>query len=695
VPVSHVPDTISPTVASPSVDLARLYRPRTVAIVGAHDTRAPLNSQTERVLDRARLVGARVYLVNPRKAEVFGERTYGSIADVPESVDLLVILIGDPASVLQEAVAAAPAFTIIFAAGFSEVGADGAERERKLAAAGKQAHTRIIGPNTNINTLELLQDLPAPKVAVATQSGMQGRPIAQAQDIGMALSYWATTGNEVDLGVCDFMEYFAYDGSTGAIAAYVEGFTSGQRLRDAALAALETGTPIVLIKAGRTEHGAQTAASHTGHLTGSDAAFDAFADQFGVTRVEDLDELIEVSWGLAKSPLPPVSGVAVSSPSGGTCVHLTDLVVQSGLSMPTLSQETQEKLRKYIPDVYAVSNPVDNGGITFHSGYGPDIIETTLSDPAIGLLIFGIPGVFPLLAEPIAEALLRARKNSTKPIFVVWGGPTINDPSHRAIVDGGIPIFRNLRNAIRAAQALVDWAARRPQVAEFAASVRALPALTDTRVVAAEQLDEGESADWLSARGISFAPYRAVSTVAEAADAARELGFPCVLKARGRDLAHKSEQKLVELGLQDPHDVVRAAEAIQGRQTQPIEGWLVARQLTGIELILGMSTDPVLGPSILVGAGGIAAEAAPDVALSVLPVDRARARAMLSSLRIASLLDGWRGSPPVDKEAIVDSIMALAAVAESGEATEIDINPLIVSPSGAQGADALVRVRGV
>jgi acyl-CoA synthetase (NDP forming) len=677
-------------------DLASFYHPRSIAVIGAHETRMPNAGNTQRLIATAEAVGAAFYPVHPRFDEVFGYRCYHSIADVPGDVDVLILQVGDPAAALREAAVKHPKFAVVFTAGYSEIGtAEAVAKERELADAAREAGVRLFGPNTNINSLELRAQLPPPKIGLVTQSGAQGRPIIQGEGLGIAFSFWATTGNEADLEAADFIEFFASDKDTRAVACYLEGLKSGQRMREAAITALEQDASIVTIKVGRSDVGQAMAASHTAHLTGADAVHDAFFEQYGITRVDDLDELLEVSAALARLNTPKTRGLVVYGMSGGTAAHLGDLSAAAGIEIPRLSDATQARLRELIPDYLVVHNPVDNGGVSLGQGSGPDQMDAVMADPALGVLMYAIPGVFPSTTPAMVDSLERARQVSDAPIIVIWSGPTTDDPSYDRLLELRLPVCRNYRNAITATKALIAKHDAEPDRAEFIKAVRALPPITGPYAGTVEQLDEAASAAWLAERGIPFVEHRAVDTVEEAVLAADTLGYPVVLKGRGAKLAHKSELGLVVVGVSSAAQLRDAARRMQEAGSDAgMEGFIVARQAEpGIELLVGIAQDPVLGPVIALGAGGVTAEATRDVSLSVLPLLPSRARQMVERLRIAPILDGWRGRPGVDKEALVDLLLKLGELAATGEVEELDINPVLARPDGLVGLDALVRVR--
>jgi len=676
-----------------AADLTRFYRPRSMAIVGAHDTRSGLSGFTQQALGVARQAGARFYPVNPRLSSVYGVDCLPGVAAVPEPVDVLCIFTGKPIEILEEAAEAGltAAFVMVFASGFSELQtADGREREERLVEAAHRIGARLIGPNTNLNAWAPLASLPGRQIAVIAQSGNQGRPVIQVENVGVGISYWAPTGNEADLDFTDFTEMFCRDENTAAVCAYLEGAKSGRRLTDAAATAIETGTPISVVKVGRSTAGAAMAMSHTGHLVGADEVYEAFFTQFGINRVDELDELAEVGVALARCPVPEAGGVVVCSVSGGAAAHVADLAARAGLPIPKLSEQTQAALREIVPAEFRVDNPVDNGGPIMFTGAGPRIWELCLADPSVGVMLCPVPASSPKLTETVIDTLVEVAPRASKPILPIWLGPYEYGENYEKLWAAGLPVMRNIRNALSAARALLGHPARRPELQRLAEQVRAGAASVPRRGAGPERvLPEPEAMSWLEQRGFRFARRSLADSPEAAVKAAAEIGYPVVVKGTGA--AHKSESGLVAVGLRDDEEVQRAAAGILGRGAG---GLLVAKHESGgVELLLGVSTDDVFGPVIVVGAGGVTAEAIRDVARAVLPVTEATVARMLSGLRIAPLLDGWRGQPPVDKEALVETVLRLASLCAEGEIVELDINPLLARPDGVIGLDAFLRLR--
>lgn len=407
-------------------DLDRFFRPRSVAVVGASDAEGrPNTGITRQLVDWAGRVGARLHPVHPTRRTVFGRDCFASVAAIPEPVDLAVLLVADPLPVIEELGEAKVPFAVAFASGFAETGEAGAAAQARLAAAVERSGLRLLGPNTNLNAFERFrEDLDGPAIALITQSGHQGRPLHALQELGIRLSHWAPTGNEADLETADFLAYFAQLPEVGAIACYVEGLKDGRSFLLAADRAARAGVPVVAVKVGRTEAGARTAASHTGKLTGADQVVDAAMRQFGVVRVDGLDELQDTAALLARARPPKADGVAVYSISGGTGAHFADLATAAGLTLPTLSPAKQDELHTWIPEYLTVANPIDNGGHPVGDWRGRKIIDAILADPSVGVLICPITGPFPPMSDRLAQDLADAAEATDKLVCVVWGSPS-------------------------------------------------------------------------------------------------------------------------------------------------------------------------------------------------------------------------------------------------------------------------------
>ncbi|MGW4781322.1 acetate--CoA ligase family protein [Streptomyces filamentosus] len=683
-------------------DLDRFFRPRSVAVVGASDTEGrPNTGITRQLLAWAERVGARLVPVHPTRTAVFGTACARSVKELGEPVDLAVLLVADPLPVIEELGEAGVRFAVAFASGFAETGADGAAAQERLAEAVRRTGVRLLGPNTNLNAFERFRDdLDGPAVALITQSGHQGRPVFTLQELGVRLSHWAPTGNEADLETADFISYFASLPEVGAIAAYVEGLKDGRSFLLAADRAAREGVPVVAVKVGRTETGARTAASHTGKLTGADRVVDAAMRQFGVIRVDGLDQLQDTAALLARARRPLADGVVVYSISGGTGAHFADLATAAGLDLPVLPQAKQDELHQWIPEYLRVANPVDNGGHPVGDWRGRKIIDAILADPSVGVLICPITGPFPPMSDRLAQDLVDAAEATDKLVCVVWGSPVGTEDAYRTTLLGSsrVATFRTFANCIGAVKAYLDHhrfttgyrspfdeAPRTPSPSFRKAQALMRPG---------QRLSEHAAKQLLRAYGIRVPREQLVTSAAAAVRAAGLVGYPVVMKASGGQLAHKTELGLVKVGLTSAsqvRDAYRDLTDIARYEQIDLDGILVCQMVgKGVEMVVGVTRDELFGPTVTVGLGGVLVEVLNDTAVRVPPFGEREARSMLDELRGRALLDGVRGAPPADVDALVEVVLRVQRMALEldGDLAELDINPLMVLPRG-QGAVAL------
>ena len=704
------------------VDLDAFLHPRSVAVIGASETPRQANTaMTARLARWASENRAAFHPVHPTYDEVQGAPCYRTIGDVPGPVDLAVILTGRAVDTFAEVVDSGARFAVIFAAGFSESGADGEALEARLAELVRIGPTRLLGPNTNLNAFEAFRtDLDGPAIALVTQSGHQGRPVFQGQELGIRLSHWAPTGNEVDLEFADFARYFADQPEVGVIATYIEGFKDGRTLMLAADHAAEARTPIVVVKVGRTEAGRSMAKAHTGHLTGSDAVVSAVFRQFGITRVDGLDELLDTSAAFART-MPSTApnwgndgpGVCIYAVSGGTGAHMADLVAAAGLRLPPLSATTQAALHDgLIPTYLRVSNPVDCGGPPVADPRGRAILDRILADEHVDVLVVPITGAVDLFSDPLTRDLVEVSATTTKPIYVIWGAPAgTDDTYYLRLLDGGLPVFRTFSNCVGAVKAYADyWTFAGRYRSPFTdVPTTPSPSAARARTILAgaepgEALSEHQSKRLLKRYGIRVSRDTLCTSAAAAVRAAQSHGYPVVMKASSPDLLHKSEHGLVAVGIDSAAgvrstytDLMVRAHRVVGRRGR-IEGILVSEQVSGgVEMVVGVSRDDLFGPVVTVGLGGVLVEILGDVSFRVPPFDRDEARRMVSELSGRRLLEGVRGAKPSDMEALLDVIMHVHDLALDladpdfpEQLGELDINPLIVRPRGAVALDALV-----
>jgi acyl-CoA synthetase (NDP forming) len=694
-----------------ALDLERFFAPASVAIIGASETEgSPAAGMTRFMLKwAAQAANPTIYLVNPNRETIAGLPCYKSMDDVPVPVDLCAILVNDIFPAVEAAIRNRSHYAIVFGNGFAESGEQGRRDQAALEQLVRASETRLFGPNTVLNAFDvkdgkLLADQRG--IGLVTQSGHQGRPVFQTQENGIALAYWATTGNEADVEFADLARFYADQPEIGVITGYIEGFREGRTMLEAADHALATRTPIVLIKVGRTTAGSAMALSHTGKLTGADGVVDGAFRQSGVVRVDDIDELIEVSQMFARAKPPHGDAVCLYSISGGTGAHLADVCSSAGLRLPKLSATTQQRLHEWIPETLDVSNPVDSGGHPTGDARGIKILETLVQDPDIAVLICAITGATPPMSDRFAEDLVRVAETTDKPICVIWSSPTGTESAYRDVLLSShrVITFRNFRNCARAVAEYLQYYRFASQYTSPYGAVLDGSHGVSHRQIAEEMLrakgslTEHDAKHLLSIYGVPVTREFVAMSVAEAVSAAETLGFPVVMKGLRADILHKSEFGLVRTNVPDSEAVRRTFDELLSALADipgddSTTGVLVCEQVPdGLEMIVGVVSDPVFGPAVMVGLGGVTAELFKDVQFRVPPFTRPEARRMVGDLRSSPLLFGYRGSPPRDVEALLDVIMCFQdmAVDLEGLAAEVEANPVFVLEHGVLAADAVV-----
>jgi len=683
-------------------DLAQFFGPTSgIAVIGRVDA-----SPIARRLFARYGEGVRICFVNPKGGDASDLPVFRSVAELPDYVNVALIKVGPASvpSVVQDCAARGIRNVVVFSSGFSEVGPEGAVFETELARAVRETGIRVIGPNTTDNMFERLARPAHGRgglIGLITQSGANGRPLVEGIQMGAGFSRWVTAGNEVDLEFADFVEYFAHDDETAVIAGYIEGFKSIPKLRVALESANARGKPVVFLKVGSTERGARMAASHTGHLSGSDAVLQGLFDQYGVTRVGDLDELLETANLFAKLPAETGPNVAMYSVSGGTATLMAELAEQFGIPVPTLSRETQDALYQYLPSYVSAANPVDNGGQFTMLANQADrlkVFDLLAADPSVDVIIVGFNAAFGLLSDNMAADVLAWAPTARKPVVAVWSSVVTEGAGYADLVKSGVPIFRSLKKCFRALGDFSKYQQRRRSFRTRSFAALHLTAPQDAALSGKGVLDSAAAAALLNDAGIAMARERLVLSTADARRAAEALGWPVAMKLASPDFPHKSDLGLVRLGIADAAAAEAAyAELVErARRADPkarIEGVVVQEQVTGgVEMILGLSHDPSVGPALTIGAGGIHAEILRDVAIRPLPLDEQDVHEMIASLRLARLLDGARGAAPANKAALVQMALRLGALglAAGARIAELDLNPVIVRPDRAVAVDALV-----
>lgn len=434
------------------------------------------------------------------------------------------------------------------------------------------------------------------------------------------------------------------------------------------------------------------AKAHTGHLTGSDAVTSAVFRQFGITRVDGLDELLDVSAAFARTKPPTGEGVCVYSISGGTGAHMADMAAAAGLRIPALSKETQRQLHEWIPPYLRVSNPVDNGGAPSADWRGRKILDAILADPNVDLLLCPITGALPSMSGRLAQDLIDVAQTTDKPVFVVWGSPLGDEAAYRdVLLKSDVPVFRTFANAVAAAKAYFDYHAFRSRYrSPFAKPVtKTSPSAKNGRELL--RGDEATSMRLLEEYGIDVPRFEVATSPKEAAKLAELFRCPVVMKACSPTILHKSDRGLVRVGVSSPDEARKVFKKFM-KQAPDADGVIVSELVAGgVETVVGVSQDDLFGPVVMFGLGGVFVEVLKDVTFRVPPFGKDEARRMLDEVQGAALLRGARGRPKVDRTALVDVIMRVQRMAMDlhAELAELDINPLAALPKGAVALDAL------
>lgn len=695
-------------------DLSAVFRPRAIAVVGASDDPVKIGGRPLAFLLRHGYAG-RVFPVNPARASVQGLPAFPSIGAIPEAVDLAIVVV--PAErvleSLEEAAAKGVRAAIVFSSGFAEVGETGRHAQARLRELAERTGLRIIGPNCQgfahlpsrlVATFAspfLEPGLATGPIAMVSQSGaMAGMIYEMARAAGLGLNYWVSTGNEADVQAAEILGEVVEDEDTRVACCYLEDIKDAGRFRRALARAHRRGVAVFVLKSGRSAVGRRAASSHTGALAGEDAVYDAVFADWGAIRCADPAELLALPQAFL-AYREAGRRVAILSNSGGLGVLSVDLCVDLGLVPAEFTAETTAVLRGALPDFAAAANPVDlTAQILTDPGMLTRVLPALEADPGVDAIVFQIAllGAATDLARLVGDVARVAA--STRKVVAV---SCPQRPVVEAFRAGGVLAFDDASVALRSLACLAQATARRARWLDRATLEEspAPPAPAASGRAGEPFLNEWESQRLLAPFGVPLVDSVFVTAAAAAPAAAEQLGYPVVVKACAAALPHKSDVGGVVLGLLDRAAVSEACRRIEGnvRAAAPgvaLEGFLVQRQVRGaLELALGVKVDPIFGPVVLVGSGGVLIEVLRDFRLLLPPIDATAAEEALRSLRIGPLWDGVRGSAPLDLPAAVALLERLGEAARTLGASvrEIDLNPVVVGRRG-EGVtilDTLVR----
>lgn len=688
-----------------------IFKPHSVAVIGASSKRHTIGREIlHNMIDYE--FNGKIFPVNPKAGVIHSIKAYSTILDVPDSVDLAIIAVRKElvAKVAEQCGEKGVKGLVVISAGFREVGGNGVKLEEQLLAVVHKYGMRMVGPNCFgvVNThpdvrLNATFGKARPKpgtISFISQSGGLGEAILNFADtLNLGFSMFCSVGNKADISSNDLMEYWCLDDNTRMILMYLENF--GNPIRFTKIAR-ETSQkkPIVAVKAGRTHQGAAAASSHTGALAGADVGVDALFAQCGVMRTTTIEELYDVAMALSKQPVPKGNRVAIVTNAGGPGILATDAIIGQGMELPPLPKKIKDELSKFLPDEVSLHNPLD----LVAGARGREFtlaLEAVCKEKAYDTVV-------PIFVQPItideievAQAIINAKENTDKPFFVCFMGVGFRSAGIEMLQEHGIPVF-----IFPEAIAKVLW--KLDQYRQFLQRKKGkFPTFKVDKSRVEEVIEKAQdnkqgaiigndAMDILDAYGIPTAPYTIADTPKAAIEAARQVGYPVVMKLNTPEILHKTEAKGVRVDIRSDKEL-RAEFNDLKKQIGLLkkgEKYSVAIQAMvtgGIETVIGMTHDPAFGPLIMFGLGGIYVEVMKDVSFRVTPLSDEGAANMIKSLKSYPLLNGFRGSDPVDTSIIKESLLRLSQlIIDFPQFAEIDINPFMASgkKDGSKAVDA-------
>jgi acetate---CoA ligase (ADP-forming) len=705
-------------------DASALLRPRNIVLVGASDRPRHWSGRVYENLKRFGFPGS-VFPVNPKRTKIWDIDCYPDVAALPEPPDHIVSFL--PADLvfdlMTDAATAGARSALVFAGGFGEGGdPKGRERAARLSAIIEETGLALCGPNClgNVAAPSRAVTLPddglglleAGPVAVIAQSG--GLCVALNRILSerrLMASYLISCGNQVGLAAGDYIRFMAGEPQVRAILLYLEQVVRTDDFLAACRTATEAGKTLVAVKIGGSDAGRAAALAHTGALAGQVEAFDAVAGPAGITRLDCLEDAVEALEFTVRADRPRAGGIAVMSNSGAMKSLVSESAARAGVQLARFSEATQARLTTALGPDAPPGNPVDTKQ-TVRTENHRACLDALADDPNVGLILLGeeLPQVSGIERKEANLAGIGewAKTRRDRPPVALFTPVNVNPSDHARSLRQNLdhlPYFAEPDRAFRVIARLNDQAARAARAGRYTASPTAAPtteAATEIIALACAQTDEPQTLDEMRSKallrqwGIPAARETFAPDAEAAAQAAAEIGYPVVVKGVSPDLAHKSEAGAVMIGLKDADAVRAAATKITANVAAhapgvTLDGFIVAEQVMGgTELVLGMSTDPEMGPVIMFGTGGVMVELYKDVAFGRAGLTEAEAAAMIDATHAGRILAGWRGAPALDREAVIGAITALGALAANaaGVIDAIDINPLVVREPG-QGVVAL------
>lgn len=683
--------------------LEAIFAPQSVAVVGASPDPTRLGHQVlKNIIDHG-YQGA-IYPIHPRAGSVLDRPAYPSVLDVPEPIDLAVIVIPTQhvIEVADQCGKKGVKGLIVITAGFKEVGGKGKNLERQLLEVVQQYQMRMVGPNC-LGVIDTVNKLNASfaalmpndgEIAFMSQSGALCTAILDwSKPQGIGFSRFVSLGNKADVDEVALLQAWGEDSSSKVILAYLEGISDGPGFMEAARKVTRT-TPVVAIKSGVTEAGTRAASSHTGSLTGSESAYEAAFAQSGIIRARSMGELFDLAKLFSYQPIIQGSRIAIVTNAGGPGIIATDATERSGVvRMATFTPETIARLQQELPPTANVYNPIDVIGDARSDRYRV-AIQAALEDSGVDGMVVLLTPQAGTDVEEVARVVAELAATYGKPVVTSFMGAMSLGPSLEILNQNHIPNYTFPERAVQSLSSMVRYSeARRQPEAEFvhfeADTERVKGLFARVREAGRVELGEIEAREVMEAYGMRLPQSRLARSPDEAAQIATEIGYPVVMKISSPDILHKSDIGGVRVGLADAMAVRDTYELIEyrARKYSPqarIWGILVQEMVRkGREILVGVSRDPQFGPLVAVGMGGIYVEVLRDVALRLAPISRQEVAAQLRSIRTFPLLRGVRGEPPADLDKIEEVVLRISQlVTDFPDIVEMDINPLVVHNKG-------------
>ncbi len=688
-------------------NIESIMSPGSIAVVGATNRPGSVGLAVFRNILCGGYQGI-LYPVNPKAKSVQSIKAYPALMDIPDEVDLAVIIVPADAvaSVVEEAGKKKVKGVVVITAGFKEGGGHGVELENHLKETASKYGIRMVGPNCLgvINNNESVRmnasfATKMPKtgnIAFISQSGALCTAVLDyAEGRSVGFSKFISFGNKSDVNEIDLLRYLKDDPDTDVILMYLEDITNGREFLETAREIIwDAGKPMLAIKSGRSAEGARAAASHTGSLAGSDNAYDAIFLQSGILRVEGVNELFNYAVGFSQQPIPKGNRIAIITNAGGPGIMATDAAIRHNLKIATLSEKTGQKLKEILPPTASINNPVDVIGDATHERYEASVQHVLMDENVDGVIVILSPQAMTDILET-AKIVPRVAQGAEKPLLCSFMGTVDVSSGTKYLAEHNIPNYPFPEAAVRTMASMVRYGdllkLKKRQVRSMTVERNTAAAIIRQKLTGRDSyyMSEKDANEVLACYGFPVLKSALIRDISRVADAADEIGFPVAMKILSQDIVHKFDAGGVQLKIKTKEKAQEAFETIieNAKKFNPsakIDGVLMEKMARGgVEVILGAVRDPIFGPICMFGLGGTFVEALKDVTFRLAPMWEVSAEIMIRTIKAYNVLKGVRGAPPSDIDSIKDCLCRLSQMlCDHQEIAELDINPLIVYPEG-------------